>query len=89
MVMLCGIPMKIAIGTSSAMVTTTALMGLLGYTLNGNFDFGFALPLIGVAIIGGILGGKLALKSKPKNLKKIFAFTNLFAGVLMLINILL
>ena len=89
MVMLCGIPMKIAIGTSSAMVTTTALMGLLGYALNGNFDFGFALPLIGVAIIGGILGGKLALKSKPKNLKKIFAFTNLFAGVLMLINILL
>ncbi len=89
MVMLCGIPMKIAIGTSSAMVTATALMGLLGYTLNGNFDFSFALPLIGVAIIGGILGGKLALKSKPKNLKNIFAFTNLFAGVLMLINILL
>jgi len=88
MVMLCGVPMEVAIGTSSAMVSTTALMGLLGYSLNGNFNLKFALPLIIIAIIGGIIGGSIALKSKPKNLKIIFAFTNLFAGILMLINIL-
>ncbi len=88
MVMLCGIPMEIAIGTSSAMVAVTALMGLFGHSLNGNFDLEFALPLIAVAIIGGIIGGKLAVKSKPKNLKKIFALTNLAAGVIMLVNIL-
>ncbi len=88
MVMVCKIPMEVAIGTSSAMVTTTALMGLLGYSLNGNFNFEFALPLIIIAIIGGIIGGSVAIKSKPKNLKTIFAFTNLFAGILMLINIL-
>ena len=88
MVMLCGIPMEIAIGTSSAMVAVTALMGLLGHSLNGNFDLMYALPLIGVAIIGGIIGGKFALKSKPKNLKIIFSLTNLIAGLIMLINIL-
>ncbi len=88
MVMLCGIPMEIAIGTSSAMVAVTALMGLVGHSLNGNFDLWYALPLIGVAIIGGIIGGKLALKNKPKNLKLIFALTNLAAGIIMLINIL-
>lgn len=87
MVMLCGIPMEIAIGTSSAMVAVTALMGLLGHTVNGSFDLLFALPLVAIAIIGGILGGKLAIKKKPKNLKKIFAITNLLAGVIMLINI--
>lgn len=87
MVMLCGIPMEIAIGTSSAMVAVTALMGLTGHALNGNFDLTFAIPLIIVAIVGGLIGGKLALKSKPKNLKFIFAITNLAAGIMMLINI--
>jgi hypothetical protein len=87
MVLLCGIPMEIAIGTSSAMVAATALMGLLGHTVNGVFDWKFALPLVAVAIIGGVLGGKLALKNKPKNLKLIFSITNLVAGIIMLINI--
>ncbi|XMB71886.1 sulfite exporter TauE/SafE family protein [Mycoplasmatota bacterium WC30] len=87
MVLLCGIPMEIAIGTSSAMVAVTALMGLLGHSINGSFDLKFALPLIFVAIIGGIIGGKLAVKNKPKNLKIVFALTNLVAGIIMVINI--
>ncbi len=89
MVMLCGVPMGIAIGTSSAMVAVTALMGLLGHSITGGFDFMFALPLIALAIVGGIFGSKFALKSKPVNLKKIFAFTNLAAGIIMLINIII
>jgi hypothetical protein len=35
------------------------------------------------------VGGKFALKSKPKNLKKIFATTNLAAAIIMIINILI
>lgn len=89
MVMLCGVPMSIAIGTSSAMVAVTALMGLLGHSLNGNFDLYYALPFILLAIVGGIIGGQLALKNKPNNLKIIFALTNMFAGIIMLLNILL
>ena len=87
MVMLCGIPIEIAVGTSSAMVAVTALMGLIGHSFNGHLNLKFAIPLTIVAIIGGIIGGKFALKSNPKNLKKIFAFTNLAAGFTMIINI--
>lgn len=87
MVMLCGVPMGIAIGTSSAMVALTALMGLMGHAVNGHFDLVYALPFVLLAILGGIIGGKLALKNKPKNLKLIFALTNLLAGIIMLINI--
>ncbi len=89
MVMLCGIPMDIAVGTSSAMVALTALMGLLGHSLNGDFNPTLAIPLTIIAILGGIIGGKLALKNKPKNLKKIFAITNLAAGLIMIVNILI
>jgi len=88
MVMLCGIPMEIAVGTSSAMVAVTALTGLIGHSLNGNFNPGLAIPLAVVGIIGGIIGGKFAIKSKPKYLKRIFALTNLAAGIMMIINIL-
>ncbi len=87
MVMLCGIPMEIAIGTSSAMVAATALMGFLGHSLNGDFNPQLAIPLTIFAIIGGLVGSKFALKSKPKNLKKIFAITNLIAAIVMIINI--
>jgi hypothetical protein len=87
MVMLCGIPMEIAIGTSSAMVAATALMGFIGHSINGDFNPNLAIPLALVAVCGGLIGSKLALKNKPKNLKKIFAFTNLLAAIIMIINI--
>lgn len=88
MVMLCGIPMEIAVGTSSAMVAATALMGLMGHAVNGNFNPALALPLMAVAIVGGIVGGKFAIKSRPKNLRKIFAITNLAAAITMIVSML-
>lgn len=89
MVMLCGIPMEIAVGTSSAMVAVTALMGFSGHMVNGSFNSELALPLTLVAVVGGLVGSRFALKSKPKNLKAIFAVTNLIAGLVMIVNILL
>ncbi len=88
MVMLCGIPMEIAVGTSAAMVAVTALMGFLGHSIHGNFDLIFAIPLVIAAVVGGWLGSKYAIRSKPKNLKKIFAVTNLLAAIIMIVNIL-
>lgn len=89
MVMLCGIPMEIAVGTSSAMVALTAFMGFSGHMVNGAFNPIVAIPLAIIAVIGGFLGSRFAIKSKPKNLKAIFAITNLIAGALMIINIIL
>lgn len=86
MVLLCGVPMRIAVGTSSAMVAATALMGFIGHTLSGHFVPQLAIPLIITAVLGGIIGGKIAIKIKPEYLKKIFAFTTLAAAVFMVIN---
>ena len=89
MVLLCGIPMKIAVGTSSAMVAATALMGFAGHTLQGHFEPGWAIPLAITAIIGGFIGGKFAIKTDPKKLKKIFALTTLAAALFMAANAIL
>ena len=80
------VPMRIAVGTASLMVAATAFSGFLGHTLHGTFNPAWALPIAGVAVIGGILGGRIALKTKPGYLKTLFALTTLVAAILMLVN---
>jgi uncharacterized membrane protein YfcA len=86
MVLGCRVPMRIAVGTASIMVGATALAGFLGHTLHGTFRPAWALPVAGVAVIGGALGGRIALKTKPSYLKTLFALTTLAAAVIMVVN---
>lgn len=86
MVLLCGVPMRVAVGTSSAMVAATALMGFLGHTASGHFNPQWAIPIASIVVIGGLLGGKFALRTKPKKLKKLFAYTTLAAAAFMVFN---
>jgi len=86
MVLLCGVPMGIAVGTSSAMVAATAIMGLIGHATQGHFEPRWAVPLACTAVVGGLLGGKFALKTRPAKLKKIFAYTTFAASFFMAIN---
>ena len=86
MVLACGVPMLTAVGTASTLIAATAFMGFTGHALRGDFNPSWAVPLAFVTIIGGILGGKIALKTKPKHLKKLFAYTNWLAALFMIIN---
>lgn len=89
MVIAAGVPMNIAVGTSSIFIAATSGMGFIGHAMQGDFDPSLALPLAVVTIIGGIIGGLFALKSKPKNLKKIFAYTNFLAALMMVYQIIM
>jgi len=86
MVLACGVPMRVAVGTASAMVAATACAGFLGHALQGSFVPSLALPLAPATIAGGLLGGRVALKTKPAYLKTLFAVTTLVAAVLMVVN---
>ena len=86
MVLVCGVPMRVAVGTSSAMVAATALMGLAGHSAAGDFNAGWAIPTSVAAVAGGLLGSAFALKTKPVHLKKLFAYTTLAAAVFMAAN---
>ncbi len=86
MVMLCGVPMRIAVGTSSAMVAATAIMGFAGHASQGHFEPKWAVPLAGAAVLGGLIGGKFAITIRPEQLKKIFAYTTLGAALFTIIN---
>lgn len=68
------------------MVAATAIMGFLGHAMRGHFEPQFAIPLAIAAILAGIFGGKLAIKTNPKYLKLIFSVTTFVAAVIMVIN---
>jgi len=86
MVLGCGVPMRVAVGTSSAMVAATAFMGMVGHSAAGDFNASWAIPMSITAAIGGLVGGLFSLRTKPKDLKRIFAYTTLVAALFMIIN---
>jgi len=86
MVLACGVPMHTAVGTASTLIAATAFMGFTGHAVQGDFNPSWAVPLAIITVVGGILGGKLALSTKPKHLKKLFAYTNWLAALFMIVN---
>jgi hypothetical protein len=77
MVLLCGVPMEIAVGTSSGMVFLTALFGLMGHLAAAREVDWLAVASIGIAcLIGGMLGAKISLKAGREKLR-------FFYGILM------
>lgn len=86
MVLGCRVPMRTAVGTASVMVGATAFSGFLGHALHGSFNPAWALSVAGMAVIGGILGGRIALKVRPAYLKTLFALTSFVAAILMMVN---
>lgn len=86
MVLICGASMRTAVGTASSLIAATALMGFTGHAIRGDFNPSWAIPLACVTIAGGLIGGKFALKTKPKHLKRLFAYTNWLAALFMIFN---
>lgn len=88
MLLTMSIPMHIAVGTSTTLVTISAAAGFFGHLGAGIFLPHLAIPLALAGLIGGFFGAKMALKSKPKNLKYLFAGTQFIASIIMLVNVL-
>ncbi len=86
MVLAFGVSMHTAVGTASTVIAATALMGFTGHAIQGDFNPSWAVPLAFMTSIGGMLGGKFALKSKPIHLKQLFAYTNWLAALFMAFN---
>jgi uncharacterized membrane protein YfcA len=42
-----------------------------------------------IAVVGGFIGGKVAIKMEPQRLKHLFAYTTLAAAVFMALNAIL
>lgn len=87
LVLACGLPMKTSVATVTPLIALSSLMGFMGHAFQGHFNPVMAIPLAVVAVVGGLVGGRFALQSKPKHLKQIFAVTNWLAALIMVINL--
>ena len=85
MVLLFGIPVPIAIGSSAFMVGLTAAAGLLGHISAGGFNWIVAFLLAIPVFIGGQIGSRLSIQLNVKQLEKWFGvFVVLIAFISML-----
>ncbi len=86
LVLLCGVPLKVAIATSSFMVALTGLGGFLGHSLSESVDWRLALVLAAAAFAGGSLGARISLKTDKARLKKLFGALLVLVSAWMIYN---
>lgn len=87
LVLLSGLPMKQAIGTSLAIVALKSAAGFAGYAGAVPIDYGLMAVFTAVAIAGSVAGTRLAHRLAPEVLKKAFAgFLILVASYILLTN---
>ncbi|GAH19808.1 unnamed protein product [marine sediment metagenome] len=87
MVLLLGVPMKIAVGTSCFMVGITALFGFWGHFFTGHFVPKMALILALVVFAGAQAGSRISIKVDKILLKKIYAIFLFLISAWMMVNV--
>ena len=88
MVLLFGMPIKVAIATSSLMVAITSLVGCIGHGFVGHFDARLAIVLAVAAVAGAQIGARLTIKADRLMLKRLFAVVLLVVAVWMIARVL-
>jgi uncharacterized protein len=69
MVLVLGVPMDIAVGSSSLMVGVTASGGFAGHLLHGHWNWRLSLVLAAVVFVGGQIGSRLTVKIDKRRLQ--------------------
>jgi uncharacterized protein len=74
LVLLFGLPMNIAVGSSAFMVGLTASGGFLGHLAAGHFDWRLALTLAPGIFLGAQIGARTSVKTDKKKMKQFFGY---------------
>ena len=83
MVLLFGIPMEIAIGSSALMVGLTAAGGFVGHVAAGHWDWRMSLVLAVAVFAGAQLGARISLSVDRTRLRRAFGLLLIAVAVLM------
>lgn len=78
-----GVPIKIAVATSSAMITLTVATGLLGHSMIGNLNYKMTLALSLAVLAGAFIGSKISVKTDDRLLRYAFAAIQILAAAWM------
>jgi uncharacterized protein len=74
LVLLGGLPMPVAVGTSLVVTAAQSLAGLAGHLVSTPIDWRLAGLVTAVAVIGGVVGGRLTAMVEPDVLRQGFGW---------------
>lgn len=84
LVLLGGLPMSVAVGTSLLVIAMKSFSGLAGYLSSVEIDWGIALSVTAAAVVGSLVGARLAGRIPQDALRKTFGWFVVAMGVFML-----
>lgn len=84
LVLMSGLPMPIAVGTSLAVIAMNSFAGLAGYLSVVHIDWVLAGMVTAAAVIGALIGTRFAARVNPDALRKAFGwFVLIMASVIL------
>lgn len=86
LVLLGGMPMELAVGTSLVVISMKSFAGFVGYLGSTPVDPAIAIPIIVAAIGGSVIGSRLAFALSPARLRAGFAWFVLAMSAFLLIQ---
>lgn len=84
LVLLGGLPMATAVATSLLVIAMKSFAALAGYLTAVQIDWGFAAAVTALAIVGSVIGGRLAGRIHPDRLRKGFGIFVLAMAIFVL-----
>lgn len=84
LVLLAGLEMKVAVGTSLLIIAINSISGFIGYLNYIKVPWGFLTQFTSFSILGIFIGAALLKKIKPDNLRKGFALFLVIMGCFIL-----
>ena len=88
LVMLVGLPMRDAVGTSLLVIAMNSLSGLLGHIGSGALDVTLVVIFAAAGLLGTFVGARLAQSIHPERLRQLFAgLVILLAAYLLFDNV--
>jgi uncharacterized protein len=86
LVLILGLPMKKAVGTSLLIISVNSLIGFMGDAGNHSIDWQFLLLLTAIAVTGIFIGGRLTNYINGAQLKKGFGWFVLVMAAFILVK---
>jgi len=86
LVLLGGLPMPVAVGTSLLVIAMKSFAGLAGYLASVTIDWPVALAVTAAAVVGSLVGSRLTGVVHPETLRKAFGWFVVAMGLLILVQ---
>ncbi len=84
LVMLVGLPMYQAVGTSLVVIAANSFAGLLGHIHMPGFDLALTMTFVAAGLLGTFAGAKLANRLPARRLKQVFAVFVILLAIFIL-----